>query len=92
LLSLPGWPTTGLDPEVGARLGDYEIISRLMEVSGNGPWTVQGVLIIALEREDVVLPGDLALPKSVRSTYRLDYRRSGGPARGSISWPAGCSG
>jgi 3-methyladenine DNA glycosylase/8-oxoguanine DNA glycosylase len=28
---------------------------------------VQGALIIALQREDVVLPGDLALRKAVRA-------------------------
>jgi len=42
-------------------------------VSGIGPWTAQGVLIIALDREDVVLPGDLALRKAVRTAYRLDH-------------------
>ena len=32
-----------------------------------------GALILALDREDVVLPGDLALRKAVRSVYRLDH-------------------
>ena len=32
-----------------------------------------GALIIALGREDVVLPGDLALRKAVRTVYRLDH-------------------
>ena len=40
---------------------------------GIGPWTAQGALIIALGREDVVLPGDLALRKAVRTVYRLDH-------------------
>jgi DNA-3-methyladenine glycosylase II len=30
-------------------------------------------LIIGLGREDVVLPGDLALRKAVRTVYRLDH-------------------
>jgi DNA-3-methyladenine glycosylase II len=34
---------------------------------------VQGALIIALQREDVVLPGDLALRKAVQATYQLDH-------------------
>jgi hypothetical protein len=34
---------------------------------------VPGALIIALQREDVVLPGDLALRKAVRAAYRLDH-------------------
>ena len=44
----------------------------LTEIPGIGPWTAQGALIIALGREDVVLPGDLALRKAVRATYHLD--------------------
>jgi DNA-3-methyladenine glycosylase II len=35
---------------------------------------VQGALLIALQREDVVLPGDLALRKAVQAAYRLDHR------------------
>jgi DNA-3-methyladenine glycosylase II len=62
-----------LDPEVLATLADDELISALTEVPGIGPWTAQGALIIALGREDVVLPGDLALRKAVRATYQLDH-------------------
>jgi DNA-3-methyladenine glycosylase II len=62
-----------LDPDALAALPDDELISLLTEVPGVGPWTAQGALIIALGREDVVLPGDLALRKAVRATYRLDH-------------------
>ena len=34
---------------------------------------MQGALIIALQREDVVLPGDLALRKAVGVAYQLDH-------------------
>jgi DNA-3-methyladenine glycosylase II len=54
-----------LDPDVLAGLPDDELISLLTEIPGIGPWTAQGALIIALGREDVVLPGDLALRKAV---------------------------
>jgi len=54
-------------------LPDEEIIAQLTVIPGIGPWTVQGALILALDREDVVLPGDLALRKAVRSAYRLDH-------------------
>jgi len=54
-------------------LPDEEIMVRLTAIPGIGPWTVQGALILALNREDVVLPGDLALRKAVRSAYRLDH-------------------
>ena len=62
-----------LDAAALGRLGDEEIIARLTEVPGIGPWTAQGVLIIALDREDVVLPGDLALRKAARTVYGLDH-------------------
>jgi DNA-3-methyladenine glycosylase II len=62
-----------LDPEVLATLADDELIAVLTEIPGIGPWTAQGALIIALGREDVVLPGDLALRKAVRTVYRLDH-------------------
>jgi 3-methyladenine DNA glycosylase/8-oxoguanine DNA glycosylase len=62
-----------LEPDVLAALPDDELISLLTEIPGIGPWTAQGALIIALGREDVVLPGDLALRKAVRATYRLDH-------------------
>jgi DNA-3-methyladenine glycosylase II len=62
-----------LDPELLAAQPDDELIAALTEVSGIGPWTAQGALIIALGREDVVLPGDLALRKAIRATYRLDH-------------------
>jgi DNA-3-methyladenine glycosylase II len=55
------------------RLPDEEILDRLTTISGIGPWTVHGLLIIALDRADVVLPGDLALRKAVRSSYQLDH-------------------
>jgi DNA-3-methyladenine glycosylase II len=62
-----------LDPDVLSALADDELIARLTEIPGIGPWTAQGALIIALGREDVVLPGDLALRRAVRTTYRLDH-------------------
>ena len=54
-------------------LPDDELIAELTTIPGIGPWTVQGALLIALRREDVVLPGDLALRKAVRSAYQLDH-------------------
>jgi DNA-3-methyladenine glycosylase II len=62
-----------LDPDALSRLPDDEVMAELTAVPGIGPWTVQGALIIALQREDVVLPGDLALRKAVRAAYRLDH-------------------
>ncbi len=62
-----------LNPDVLSRLPDDELMAELTAIPGIGPWTVQGALIIALQREDVVLPGDLALRKAVRAAYQLDH-------------------
>jgi DNA-3-methyladenine glycosylase II len=62
-----------IDPQAIDGLTDEEIIALLTEIPGIGPWTAQGALILALDREDVVLPGDLALRKAVRTAYRLDH-------------------
>jgi DNA-3-methyladenine glycosylase II len=62
-----------LSEEQLRHLSDEEIEARLTAIAGIGPWTVQGVLIIALDRQDVVLPGDLALRKSIRRLYGMDH-------------------
>ena len=62
-----------LDQEVLSALPDDELLTELTAIPGIGPWTVQGVLLIALQREDVVLPGDLALRKAIQAAYRLDH-------------------
>jgi DNA-3-methyladenine glycosylase II len=62
-----------LNPDVLSRLPDDELMTELTAIPGIGPWTVQGALIIALQREDVVLPGDLALRKAVQVAYQLDH-------------------
>jgi DNA-3-methyladenine glycosylase II len=62
-----------LNPEVLSGLPDDELMAELTVIPGIGPWTVQGALIIALGREDVVLPGDLAFRKAVQAAYQLDH-------------------
>ncbi len=62
-----------LDPDILSRLPDEELMAELTAIPGIGPWTVQGALLIALQREDVVLPGDLALRKAVQAAYQLDH-------------------
>jgi DNA-3-methyladenine glycosylase II len=62
-----------LDQDVLSGLPDDELLAALTVIPGIGPWTVQGAMLIALGREDVVLPGDLALRKAVRTAYQLDH-------------------
>jgi DNA-3-methyladenine glycosylase II len=62
-----------LDPKALSELPDDEVIAALTTIPGIGPWTAQGALLVALRREDVVLPGDLALRKAVQRAYELDH-------------------
>jgi DNA-3-methyladenine glycosylase II len=54
-------------------LPDAAVISRLTEVKGIGAWTVQGALLIALQRPDVIRPDDLALRRAIQVRYGLDH-------------------
>jgi DNA-3-methyladenine glycosylase II len=62
-----------LDPEILSKLPDDKVIAELTAIPGIGPWTAQGALILALRREDVVRPGDLALRKAIQRVYELDH-------------------
>jgi len=62
-----------LSQDVLSGLPDDELLAELTKIPGIGPWTVQGAMLIALGREDVVLPGDLALRKAVQAAYELDH-------------------
>ena len=62
-----------LDANVLSGLPDDELMAELTVIPGIGPWTVQGAMLIALGREDVVLPGDLALRKAIQGAYQLDH-------------------
>jgi DNA-3-methyladenine glycosylase II len=54
-------------------LPDQEVIKRLTKVKGIGAWTVQGALLIALQRPDVIRPDDLALRHAIQARYGLDH-------------------
>ncbi len=62
-----------LDAATLSGLPDDALVADLTPIPGIGPWTVQGALLVALGREDVVLPGDLALRKAIRAAYGLDH-------------------
>jgi DNA-3-methyladenine glycosylase II len=62
-----------LSDESFARMTDEEIEAALTEVPGIGPWTAHGFLIVALDRPDVLLSGDLALRRAVKLAYGLDH-------------------
>jgi DNA-3-methyladenine glycosylase II len=52
-------------------LDDHAGRSRLLQVSGIGPWTADIYLLMALRRPDVWPDGDLALAKAARRVKRL---------------------
>jgi DNA-3-methyladenine glycosylase II len=54
-------------------LPDQEVIKRFTEVKGIGAWTVQGALLIALQRPDVIRPDDLALRHAIQARYGLGH-------------------
>jgi DNA-3-methyladenine glycosylase II len=52
---------------------DEEIEAALTEVPGIGPWTARGFLLVALDRPDVFLSGDLALRRTIQREYGYDH-------------------
>jgi DNA-3-methyladenine glycosylase II len=62
-----------LSDEALSRMTDAEVEAALTEVPGIGPWTAHGFLIVALDRPDVLLSGDLALRRAVQRAYGFDH-------------------
>src|ERR1700730_4424992 len=61
-----------LEDDTLALTSDAEIEAKLTAIPGIGPWTVNGFLLIALDRPDVFPAGDLALRRAVKRLYGLD--------------------
>jgi DNA-3-methyladenine glycosylase II len=62
-----------LRDEAFARMSDGEVEAALTEVPGIGPWTAHGFLLVALDRPDVFLPGDIALRRAIQRAYGFDH-------------------
>ena len=62
-----------LDDDTLAVTSDAEIEAKLTAISGIGQWTVNGFLLIALDRPDVFPAGDLTLRRAVKRLYGLDH-------------------
>ena len=52
---------------------DEEVEAALTEVSGIGPWSAHGFLLVALNRPDVFLTGDIALRRAIQRIYSFDH-------------------
>jgi DNA-3-methyladenine glycosylase II len=55
------------------RMTDEDVEAALTEVSGIGPWSAHGFLLVALNRPDVFLTGDIALRRAIRRVYGIDH-------------------
>jgi len=62
------------------RLADDELIARLTQVRGIGPWTVHMLLIFHLGRPDILPTGDFA----IRLAFKKLYGKRGDPTPATI--------
>jgi HhH-GPD superfamily base excision DNA repair protein/SnoaL-like domain len=62
-----------LSDEALARMTDDEVEATLTEVPGIGLWTARGFLLVALDRPDVFLSGDLALRRAIQRASDFDH-------------------
>jgi DNA-3-methyladenine glycosylase II len=62
-----------LGDEALARMTDVEVEEALTEVPGIGPWSAHGFLLVALDRPDVFLVGDIALRRAIQRLYGFDH-------------------
>jgi DNA-3-methyladenine glycosylase II len=62
-----------LSDEAFSDMTDEEIEAALTDVPGIGPWTARGFLLVALDRPDVFLSGDLALRRTIQREYAFDH-------------------
>ena len=78
------------------RLRDEDLVARLTEVRGIGPWTVHMLLIFYLGRPDVMPTGDFAIRLAFKKLYRkrkeptpeaiIKHARRWQPYRSVASW------
>ena len=58
-----------LSDEGLSAMSDEDVVATLTSIPGIGPWTANGFLLVALDRPDVFLSGDLALRRAVERAY-----------------------
>jgi DNA-3-methyladenine glycosylase II len=77
------------------RLSDEELVARLTQIRGIGPWTVHMLLLFYLGRPDVMPTGDFAVRAAFQKLYRkrkttaeslLRHARIWQPYRSVASW------
>ncbi len=63
----------GLSDDALAAMSDEDVVAALTSISGIGPWTAHGFLLVALDRPNVFLTGDLALRRVIEREYGFDH-------------------
>jgi DNA-3-methyladenine glycosylase II len=63
----------GMSDEALSAMSDEDVVATLTSIPGIGPWTAHGFLLVALDRPDVFLTGDLALRRAVEGAYGFDH-------------------
>ena len=56
-----------------AGMTDEQVEAALTEVPGIGPWSAHGSLLVALDRPDVFLSGDIELRRVIQRVYGFDH-------------------
>jgi DNA-3-methyladenine glycosylase II len=62
-----------LSDEGLAGMTDDQVEAAPTEVPGVGPWSAHGFLLVALDRPDVYLTGDIALRRAIQRVYGFDH-------------------
>jgi DNA-3-methyladenine glycosylase II len=61
-----------LSDEALSDMSDDDVVAALTDIPGIGPWTAHGFLLVALDRPDVFLTGDVALRRAIERAYGFD--------------------
>lgn len=69
--------TKNLDLKGFKYLSDDEIVTQLTKIKGIGRWTAEMILILSMERPDVVSFGDLAIRKGMEKLYGFEKLTKG---------------
>jgi DNA-3-methyladenine glycosylase II len=63
----------GLSDEALSAMSDEDVVTELTSIPGIGPWTAHCYLLVALDRPDVFLTGDVALRRAIERAYGFDH-------------------
>lgn len=62
----------GLDYHRLKRLSDEDLINHLTQIKGVGRWTVEMLLMFAMDRKDVFSCDDLGIQQAMKRLYRIE--------------------